>query len=153
MPLTSSWPRLLRESRSDREVCITRVFISVTDAVRRNALTRALRTDPAFQVVARESDADVVVADAEPQRTPLGAVDAEQRAPAAPARKGQTLTPRERDVLLLVAGGMGNARIGEQLGISKSTVKFHLGATFTKLGVHTRAEAVTMGIRSGIVLV
>ena len=121
--------------------------------MRRNSLTRALRTDPAVQVVARESDADVVVADAEPHRTPLSAVDTVERARAVPARKGQTLTPRERDVLRLVAGGMGNARIGERLGISKSTVKFHLGATFTKLGVHTRAEAVTMGIRSGIVLV
>jgi DNA-binding CsgD family transcriptional regulator len=55
-------------------------------------------------------------------------------------------------VLQLVAAGLGNARIGEQLGISTSTVKYHLGAVFAKLGVHSRAEAVATGMRGGIVL-
>ena len=46
-----------------------------------------------------------------------------------------------------VVDGLKNSEIGERLGISKSTVKYHLGAVFEKLGAHTRAEAVAMGLR------
>ncbi|MEP6733675.1 MAG: helix-turn-helix transcriptional regulator [bacterium] len=126
----------------NHHVLITRVFLLIADPVRRAALSTALRTDQAVRIVDSEGDADVIVGDASSPLAPDGAS----------VRKGQALTPRESEVLRLVAAGMGNGHIGEQLGISKSTVKYHLGAIYTKLGVHTRAEAVTMGIRSGIVL-
>ncbi|MEP6622209.1 MAG: response regulator transcription factor [bacterium] len=127
-----------------------RVYLSVADSMRRASLAQALRMDASVRFVSREEDADVVVKDSEATHSSSLSGDAGDSA--APVKPGQSLTPREREVLLLVAAGMGNARIGEQLGISKSTVKYHLGAIFTKLGVHTRAEAVTRGIRSGLVL-
>jgi two-component system, NarL family, nitrate/nitrite response regulator NarL len=54
-------------------------------------------------------------------------------------------------VLRALAEGLGNKQIGAQLGISPSTVKYHLQAIFTKLGVRTRSEAVSYGLRNGVV--
>jgi len=51
-----------------------------------------------------------------------------------------TLTPRERDVVLLVAEGKQNKRVAADLGISESTVKLHLHSAFTKLGVANRVQ-------------
>jgi len=59
------------------------------------------------------------------------------------------LSPRERSVLELTAGGLSNKAIARKLGISPNTVKFHLQAAFEKLGVTTRAEAVMAAIRRG----
>jgi DNA-binding NarL/FixJ family response regulator len=61
------------------------------------------------------------------------------------------LTERELQVLRALAEGLGNKQIGAQLGISASTVKYHLQAVFAKLGVRTRSEAVSSGLRSGVV--
>lgn len=129
-----------------------RIHLSVSDSARRVALVRLLRADAGVTVVAHASDADVVVTDADQRQTSVVAREPRGHDALVPATPGQTLTPREREVLVLVSSGLGNTRIGDRLGISKSTVKYHLGAIFTKLGVHTRAEAVTIGIRSGLVL-
>lgn len=51
------------------------------------------------------------------------------------------LSPREREILELVAAGMTNEEIGKQLFISVNTVKFHLRAVYTRLGVRNRVEA------------
>lgn len=59
------------------------------------------------------------------------------------------LTPREREVLLLAARGLGNGRIGENLHLSKTTVKRHLSNVYEKLGVHSRGEAVGKAISEG----
>ena len=61
------------------------------------------------------------------------------------------LTDRELEVLRALAEGLGNKQIGGRLGISPSTVKYHLQAIFAKLGVRTRSEAVSYGLRRGIV--
>lgn len=65
-------------------------------------------------------------------------------APAAP------LTARELDVLSAVAEGLANKQIAARLGISQHTVKTHLAAVFAKLGASSRAEAVTLGARLGV---
>ena len=62
------------------------------------------------------------------------------------------LTPREREILTLIGQGMSNKAIARHLGISAHTVKYHLEAVFAKLGVRSRAEAVTTGLRQGLVL-
>lgn len=62
-----------------------------------------------------------------------------------------TLTPRERDVLARLAEGLSNKRVARELGISESTVKFHVQALYSKLGVQSRAAAVTRGIQLGLV--
>jgi len=63
------------------------------------------------------------------------------------------LTPRELEVLALVGEGMSNKTIARRLGISAHTVKYHLEAVFTKLAVRSRAEAVTRGLRHGLLVV
>ncbi|MCC7125601.1 MAG: helix-turn-helix transcriptional regulator [Acidobacteria bacterium] len=61
------------------------------------------------------------------------------------------LTPREHEVLTLVADGLHNREIAQRLGVSEHTVKFHLGAVFGKLGVSTRTEAVRRGLQLGLI--
>jgi NarL family two-component system response regulator LiaR len=63
----------------------------------------------------------------------------------------EPLTKREREVLSLVAQGMTNPQIAEQLVISTSTVQFHVHNILGKLGVGTRTEAVSMAIQSKII--
>jgi two-component system, NarL family, nitrate/nitrite response regulator NarL len=65
---------------------------------------------------------------------------------------GASLTPRELEILGLVGGGMSNKAIARRLGISAHTVKYHLEAVFAKLGVRSRAEAATQGLRRGLVV-
>jgi DNA-binding NarL/FixJ family response regulator len=60
------------------------------------------------------------------------------------------LTPREVEVLALVGQGQSNKAIARRLTISAHTVKYHLEAIFAKLGVRSRAEAVTRGLRLGV---
>lgn len=62
---------------------------------------------------------------------------------------GDELTHREREVLLLVARGFGNGRIGEELHLSTTTVKRHLSNVYEKLGVHSRGEAVGKAVSEG----
>ena len=63
------------------------------------------------------------------------------------------LTPRELDVLRLIAEGLANKQIAARLGISDHTVKFHIGSVFAKLEASTRAEAVAIGARRGLIVV
>lgn len=64
-----------------------------------------------------------------------------------------TLTPRELEVLRMMAEGAANKSIAWKLGISEHTVKFHVASILGKLGAGTRTEAVTIGIRKGLVLI
>jgi DNA-binding NarL/FixJ family response regulator len=64
----------------------------------------------------------------------------------------EPLTPREQEVLQMLAGGIGNKQIASRLSISEHTVKFHVTSIFGKLGVSSRTEAVSTGIRRGLVL-
>ena len=61
------------------------------------------------------------------------------------------LTPREIEVLRLLADGTSNKMIAHRLGISDHTVKFHVTSILTKLNAGSRTEAVTMGVRMGLV--
>jgi len=62
-----------------------------------------------------------------------------------------TLTPRELDVLRLVAKGRTNKELASAMFISKETVKTHLKALFLKLDVHDRTEAVSASLKRGII--
>ncbi|MDQ2787450.1 MAG: response regulator transcription factor [Chloroflexota bacterium] len=64
----------------------------------------------------------------------------------------QILTPREIEVLHMLAEGLGNKTVARRLGISEHTVKFHVGSIFSKLNVSSRTEAVTVGVRQGLVM-
>jgi DNA-binding NarL/FixJ family response regulator len=64
----------------------------------------------------------------------------------------QSLTAREREVLQLLAEGAPNKIIASRLGISEHTVKFHVNAILSKLGVQSRTEAVVRAARLGLIL-
>ena len=65
----------------------------------------------------------------------------------------EPLTPREIEVLQLVATGLGNKEIAARLGISEHTIKFHVASVMGKLGATSRTEAVTLGIRKGLLMI
>ncbi len=80
------------------------------------------------------------------------------RAPSVVSRGGseplvEALTPRELQVLQLLAAGLGNKEIASRLEISDHTVKFHVAAVMGKLGAASRTEAVTLGIRHGLIMI
>ena len=61
------------------------------------------------------------------------------------------LTPRERDVLVLIGRGFPNKRIASELQVSEKTVKTHVGHVLAKLGVSDRTQAAVVAVRAGLV--
>lgn len=82
-------------------------------------------------------------------------------APAAPAGRSESageqrprvadLTPRETEILKLVAGGLSNREIAEQLFLTEGTVKNYVSSVFAKLHARDRAQAVSLALRQGLV--
>ncbi|MEQ8492688.1 MAG: LuxR C-terminal-related transcriptional regulator [Gammaproteobacteria bacterium] len=85
-------------------------------------------------------------------RAALGDADGTERAAAAgPVQSGE-LTPRERDVVCLVAKGLSNREIGEVLGLAEGTVKWNLHQVFGKLDVRRRSQAVWRARELGLLV-
>jgi NarL family two-component system response regulator YdfI len=111
-------------------------------------------------VLPREAGSDALVAALEAAYAGLVLLDSEitqslaqqVRAPTARPALVEELTPREIEVLRMLAEGSGNRQIAEQMGISDHTIKFHISSILDKLGASTRTEAVTLGIRMGLIL-
>jgi len=61
------------------------------------------------------------------------------------------LSPREIEVLGLLALGLANKQISARLGLSENTVKYHISSIYSKLGASNRAEAVRLGARNGYI--
>ena len=61
------------------------------------------------------------------------------------------LTPREREVLILIGRGFPNKLIARELGLSEKTVKAHVGRVLAKLGVTDRTQAAVLAVRAGLV--
>src|SRR6185503_18696934 len=137
---------------------MTRVAIVADSEELRTELAAALRRSRAFHVVASAAsedelsgDADVVLvahghpeAISHPERSEGSALAVEE--------EPVSLTNREREILALLADGLGNKQIAARLGISSNTVKTHLELLFERLGVSSRAEAVAVGVRRGLLL-
>jgi DNA-binding NarL/FixJ family response regulator len=78
------------------------------------------------------------------------------RAPAGPTERmriTEELTPREVEVLRLMARGFRNKQLATLLHISEHTAKFHVSSVLAKLGARTRTEAVTIGMTRGLVAI
>ena len=133
---------------------MTRIAIVAASEELRVALAAALAASPAFEVVAVSASVDDVV----PSADVILVARTGGTSPAVvhPARGdtigGTALSNREREILALLADGLGNKQIAARLGISTNTVKTHLELLFEKLGVSSRAEAVAVGVKQGVLL-
>lgn len=76
---------------------------------------------------------------------------ARQPSPTEEAAPKPTLTPREVEVLEQVSRGLPSKLIARELGVSESTIKFHLSAIYAKLGVASRTEAVSRAAKLGLI--
>ncbi len=117
-----------------------RVYLDLSNAVTRRRMAALLRADGEVALVGAAEDADVVVSERVVSTAAPGAV----------AQEG-ALTARELEVLRLVARGLSNKEIAADLRITTHTVKYHLAAVLEKLGVRSRTEAVSLGVRKGLV--
>jgi len=133
---------------------MTRIAIVAASEELRDRLAAALDADPAFEVVAVSSSSDEAAASAEIVLVARAGRDSSPIVGAAPRDTigGTVLTNREREILALLADGLGNKQIAARLGISTNTVKTHLELLFDRLGVSSRAEAVAAGVKRGLLL-
>lgn len=109
-------------------------------------------------LVSRDADAAHIAAALRAASEHLVVIDPPLMASLAPIRNElatlplEPLSPREQQVLELMAQGRPNKEIARQLGISEHTVKFHVNSIFARLHVSSRTEAVVQATRSGLVL-
>jgi NarL family two-component system response regulator YdfI len=102
-------------------------------------LVAALKAAATGLIVMHPAEVDAAFPAAEPASRPL-------------AELAEPLTPRESEVLQMLASGLANKEIAARLAISEHTVKFHVASILGKLGAGSRTEAVSLGIRRGLVL-
>lgn len=125
--------------------------LALTDSPER---TRELLRRGARGVVSREASAERLTAASLAVAAGLHAFDDASLesllAPGATPLDPTLFTPRERDVLELVADGLSNKLIADRLGISEHTAKFHVRSLFDKLGADTRADLVARAARRGL---
>jgi DNA-binding CsgD family transcriptional regulator len=133
---------------------MTRIAIVAASEALRTTLAAALGADPAFEVVSVSPSVAEVGPSAD---VILVARNADEAAGIVRAMRGDmisdtVLTTREREILELLADGLGNKQIAARLGISTNTVKTHLEVMFEKLDVSSRAEAVATSVKRGLLL-
>jgi DNA-binding NarL/FixJ family response regulator len=154
---------------------LIRVYIDAASAITRSGLDSMLSADPAIEIVHDLSDADVVLG---ARRIPSQDITADQILAAVHAAAAglqvmpvademaflphstthqaveeivEPLSPREMDVLEMLAEGLSNKMIAHRLSISDHTAKFHVNSILAKLNAGTRTGAVTRGIRLGLI--
>jgi len=145
---------LLGELTSDAAIVL---LMEVSDA---RSISRLLRSG-VRAILSRESDVDDVLSAiyaaydglvllSTTTADSLAGVFADQLAEV-DEELSEEITSRETEVLRMLAEGLVNKDIAGRLGISEHTVKFHISSILDKLGASTRTEAVTLGIRRGLI--
>jgi len=135
-------------------------IVLLTDVSRARSISRLLRSG-VRAILSRESDPDDVLSAiyaaydglvllSTPTAESLAAVYGDQPLEVED-EWSEEITSRETDVLRMLAEGLVNKDIAARLGISEHTVKFHISSILDKLGASTRTEAVTLGIRRGLI--
>ena len=135
-------------------------IVLLTDVSDARSISRLLRSG-VRAILSRESDPDDVLSAiyaaydglvllSTPAAESLAAVYGDQPLEVED-ELSEEITSRETDVLRMLAEGLVNKDIAARLGISEHTVKFHISSILDKLGASTRTEAVTLGIRRGLI--
>jgi DNA-binding CsgD family transcriptional regulator len=114
-----------------------RLALAIEDPELANRLAAALASVPDVKLVSSEERIDAVVVS--------------PREEVSPANGDAALTPRELEVLLLLAEGASNKEIARRLGITVHTAKFHVGSLLDKLDAVGRTDAVAHAARIGII--
>jgi DNA-binding NarL/FixJ family response regulator len=122
----------------------------VYEALRAGASGFVLKDDPPEQLIAAVrtvASGDALLSPAITKRV----IDEFARIPRPkPPKELDDLSARERDVFQLIARGMSNAQIGQELFISETTVKTHVTHILSKLGLHDRVQAVVLAYQTGV---
>src|SRR5207245_5940682 len=135
-------------------------IVLLTDVSHARSISRLLRSG-VRAILSRESDPDDVLSAiyaaydglvllSTPTAESLAAVYGDQPLEVED-ELSEEITSRETDVLRMLAEGLVNKDIAVRLGISEHTVKFHISSILDKLGDSTSTEAVTLGIRRGLI--
>jgi DNA-binding CsgD family transcriptional regulator len=114
-----------------------RLALNIEDRALADRLTKLLANVPGLQLVGVSESADVTLV--------------LSNGVSAPVEDDVLLTPRELEVLALLAEGMSNKAIARRLGISVHTAKFHVGAVMDKLDAVGRTDAVAHAVRRGVI--
>jgi two-component system, NarL family, response regulator YdfI len=150
----------LLNALEDAEIAREYVVVVLSEQPRADLLSKALRAG-VRAVLPREVTPEQLRAALEAAAAGLVVVHPSEVNDVLPARAAlspparelpEPLTPREREVLQMISGGLGNKEIAGRLLISEHTVKFHVASILGKLGASTRTEAVSIVIRHGLVL-
>jgi DNA-binding NarL/FixJ family response regulator len=151
--------RQLRESHPSIRVVVLTTYAddrSVIDALQAGAigyLTKDAGAAEIHQALRQVTDGQAAL-DPAVQRHLVEAIANGQPAPAADSRQARpsdALTPREAEVLTLIAAGHSNAEIAERLDVSEATVKSHINHLLPKIGARDRAQAVGFAYRNGLI--
>jgi DNA-binding NarL/FixJ family response regulator len=122
----------------------------VYEALRAGASGFVLKDDPPEQLIAAVrtvASGDALLSPAVTKRV-IGAFTRMPRP--MPPKELADLSARERDVFRLIAQGLSNAQIGQELFIGETTVKTHVTHILSKLGLHDRVQAVVLAYQSGV---
>ena len=147
--------RRLRELNPAVKVVVLTTYAddrSVLDALRAGALgylTKDAGAAEIQQALHRVAGGQAAL-DPAVQRHLVEAIADGPRSGPAPAQLPDGLTPREAEVLTLIAAGLSNAEIAERLVVSEATVKSHVNHMLAKIGARDRAQAVGYAYRHGL---
>jgi two-component system, NarL family, response regulator YdfI len=134
--------------------------VLLSDGLSTGAIAQALR-DGVRSILPRDAAADEIFHAIQTAHAGLVLLDAPitlalaARIPSPASEASPSLdelTSRELEVLRMLAEGLGNREMASRLRISDHTVKFHISSILDKLGASSRTEAVTLGIRAGLIL-
>jgi DNA-binding CsgD family transcriptional regulator len=132
-----------KEQRPEEAVRPLRIALLIAEPGWAERVRTALALHPGLIVLEDPgAPADIVVTDTKPGGPRVSADGAGTC----------RLTPREREVLELLAAGASNKMIARRLGISVATAKFHVAALLAKLGARGRSDAVAIGVRRGLLM-
>jgi DNA-binding NarL/FixJ family response regulator len=145
--------RILAADKNARILILTTFGLDeyVYEALRAGASGFVLKDDPPEQLIAAVRTVAAGEALLSPAVTKRVIQQFTRIPRPVPPKEFDELTARERDILRLIAGGLSNHEIGQQLFISETTVKTHVTHILQKLGLRDRVQAVVLAYQTGLI--